>query len=158
MTGQQLAKAAYDGDAAKVSTLLSTPGAQSFINYQDAHGSTPLHAAAENGHATVTEKLIAARCNVDLQNKAGATPLHLAAEDGHAAVMRQLLKARFNVDLRAEDGTIPLHLAAAKGHATVTTQLISARSNVNLQTKDLVATPLHWVAGRGHEAKQLLGA
>ena len=39
MTGQQLWGAVRDGDAAKVSTLLSTQGAQSFINYQDAHES-----------------------------------------------------------------------------------------------------------------------
>jgi hypothetical protein len=65
MTGQQLGKAAHDGDAAKVSTLLPTQGALSFINYQDAHGSTPLHLAAQHGHAAVTEKLLEARCNVD---------------------------------------------------------------------------------------------
>jgi hypothetical protein len=40
MTGQQLCQAAHDGNAAKVSTLLSTKGAQSFINYQDAGGYT----------------------------------------------------------------------------------------------------------------------
>jgi hypothetical protein len=40
MTGQQLLEAACDGDAAKVGTLLSTQGAQSFINYQDANGAT----------------------------------------------------------------------------------------------------------------------
>ena len=40
MTGEQLWEAARDGDAAKVRTLLSTQGAQSFINYQGAHGST----------------------------------------------------------------------------------------------------------------------
>ena len=49
MTGQQLFEAARDGDAAKFSTLLSTPGAQSFINYQDAHGNTPLHFATASG-------------------------------------------------------------------------------------------------------------
>jgi hypothetical protein len=32
MTGQQLCEAARDGDEAKVSTLLSTQGAQPFIN------------------------------------------------------------------------------------------------------------------------------
>jgi hypothetical protein len=42
MTGQQLLGAVRDGDAAKVSTLLSTQGAQSFINYQDERGFTPL--------------------------------------------------------------------------------------------------------------------
>ncbi len=42
MTGKQVCAAVRDGDAAKVSTLLSTQGAQSFINYQDEHGATPL--------------------------------------------------------------------------------------------------------------------
>jgi hypothetical protein len=40
MTGQQLWEAARVGDAAKVSTLLSTQGAQSFMNYQGADGYT----------------------------------------------------------------------------------------------------------------------
>jgi ankyrin repeat protein len=85
MTGQQLWNAAGDGDAAKVSALLSTQGAQSFINYQDAHGATPLHIATQEGHAVVTEQLIAARCNVDLQAADLSTPLHLAAANGHGS-------------------------------------------------------------------------
>ncbi len=40
MTGQQLWEAARDGNAAKVREQLSTQGAQSFINYQDARGAT----------------------------------------------------------------------------------------------------------------------
>ena len=55
MTGQQLWEAARDGDAAKVkvkvSKLLSTQGAQSFINYQDADGHTPRRKArAQRAH------------------------------------------------------------------------------------------------------------
>ena len=49
MTGTQLWDAARDGDAAKVSTLLSTQGAQSFINYQDEDGVTPLFYSTYNG-------------------------------------------------------------------------------------------------------------
>jgi len=79
MRGQQLCEAALVGDAAKVGTLLSTQGAQSFINYQDAHGCTPLHDATENGHSSVTEMLIEARCNVDYEDKDGWTPLFVAA-------------------------------------------------------------------------------
>jgi hypothetical protein len=37
-TGKQLWEATRDGDAATISTLLSTQGAQTFINYQDEHG------------------------------------------------------------------------------------------------------------------------
>ena len=40
LTGQQLYDAALIGDEAKVSTLLSTHDAESFINYQDADGAT----------------------------------------------------------------------------------------------------------------------
>jgi hypothetical protein len=48
MTGKQLWDAALDGDTAKVGTLLSTQGAQSFINYQDKHGTTLLFSAARS--------------------------------------------------------------------------------------------------------------
>jgi ankyrin repeat protein len=78
MTGQKLFEAARDGDAAQVSTLLSKQGAQTFINYQDVIGNTPLHFATANGHLSVTNQLIAARCNVDHQTEIGNTPLHFA--------------------------------------------------------------------------------
>ena len=61
MTGQQLWEAARDGNAAKVRELLSTQGAQSFINYQDEQGATPLHMAVYAGHAAVKKQLLAAR-------------------------------------------------------------------------------------------------
>ena len=94
MTGQQLCEAALIGDAAKVGSLLSTQGAQSFINYQGAHGGTPLHLAADKGHAAVTKQLIEARCNVDLQaNNDGATALQFAERQGHTAPFRCLSRA-----------------------------------------------------------------
>ncbi len=85
MPGQQLCQAAYDGDAAKVSRLLSAQGEQSFINYQDARGSTPLTFAAQNGHAAVAKQLISARCN-DLQMENWSTALQLAWFQGHAGI------------------------------------------------------------------------
>ena len=96
MTGQQLCDAACDGDAAKVSMLLSGQGAQSFINYQGAQGNTPLLAAAYEGHASVTKQLIEARCNIDHQDDDGNTPLHLATYGGHVSVTEQLIEARCN--------------------------------------------------------------
>ena len=91
MQGMNLVQAAHDGDTVAVRTLLSSAGAQSFINYMEETSgafmwATPLSCAARNGHAAVTEQLIAARCNVDLEDKAGARPLSIAAHDGHALV------------------------------------------------------------------------
>jgi hypothetical protein len=120
MTGQQLCEAAHDGDSAKVSTLLSTQDAQSFIDYQDALGYTPLHFAAQNEHEAVTKQLLAARCNVDLQTHLGSSPLHEAAGNGHVAVSKQLIAARCNVDLQSTCGFTPLHIAAHGGLAAVT--------------------------------------
>ena len=61
MTGQQLCEAARAGDAAKVSTLLSTQAAQSFINYQDADGATPLFFAASKGHEAAVTSIFRTR-------------------------------------------------------------------------------------------------
>ena len=89
--GPQLWGAALDGDAAKVRTLLSTQGAQSFINYQEEHGCTPLHIAAIKGHEAVMEKLLAVRCNVNLQDQNGCTPLHSPVHERHETVTKNLL-------------------------------------------------------------------
>ena len=149
MTGQQLCKAAYDGDAAKVGTLLSTQGAQSFINYQEENGGTPLHIAATNGHESVTKQLIVAQCSVDLQTEDGDTPLLRAASNGHAAVTKQLIAACSKVDLQAKDGCTALHLAASQMHTAVSKQLLAARCNVDI--KNIVgATALQFAETMGH--------
>jgi hypothetical protein len=134
MTGKQLWDAARDGDSAKVSTLLSTQGAQSYINYQDAKGASALHIAAEKGHASVTEQLIAARCNIGLQEKSGYHAAHLAAAKRHAAVTEQLIAARCDVNLQNNiTGNTLLHITAITGDEAVTKQLLAVRCNVDLQ-------------------------
>ena len=100
MTGKKLFDASSRGDKVTVRTLLSTPRAQSFINYQNEVGCTPLYIAALKGHAPVTEQLIEARCNVDLQQKNGCTALFVAAHQGHAAILEQLIKVDCKVDLK----------------------------------------------------------
>jgi ankyrin repeat protein len=139
----KLRLAAREGDTATARTLLSTRGAQSLINYKDASGATPLFFAAENGHDSVTEQLIAARCGVDLQKNTGSTPLYIAAEKGHACVTEQLIAARCNVDLRTNYGATPLLIAAENGHASVTKQLIAACCKIDLQDET-------WLARRQH--------
>ncbi len=45
MVGQELSETARDGDTVKVTTLMSTDGGKSFINYQNGMGLTPFHCA-----------------------------------------------------------------------------------------------------------------
>jgi ankyrin repeat protein len=52
-------------------------GAQSFINYQDKHGTTLFFCAAQSGHASVTKQLIEPRCNIDLKDNVGFTQYYI---------------------------------------------------------------------------------
>ena len=132
---------AHDGDTAKVSTLLSTQGAQSFINYQGTNGTTPIHCVSQKGHVSVTEQLIEPHYNIDLQAKERVTPLICAVHNGHKTVTEQLMTARCNVDLLGKYGFTPLHMTTQKGNETVTEQLIKACCNIDLHHNDGATAP-----------------
>jgi cytohesin len=145
------------GDTVTVRNMLSTAGAQTWIDYQSDLGYTPLYITALLNQPSITEQ--AARCNVDLQVQDGESALNIAAKNGHAGVTNQLIAARCNVHVQMEGGFTPLHRAAAKGHETVIKQLIAARCNVDVQAKDGY-TPMHFAAAKGHESvtEQLIAA
>jgi hypothetical protein len=113
-------------------------------------GCLPLHCAAQNGHATVTEQLIAARCNVNHQQKNGGTPVYFAAGNGYETVTEQLIAARCNVDLQEDKyGNTALHIASLNGYDAVTKLLIASRCNVDLQANK-GATALQVAERHGH--------
>jgi ankyrin repeat protein len=108
--------------------LLIAAGAD--VNVACDDGSTPLHAAAENGHAGVVSALIAT-AGVDLNaaltgdDSAGVTPLYLAARGNRLDVVKLLIAAGADVNMTCvDDGCTPLHKAAAIGHAGVVSALI----------------------------------
>jgi len=135
--GLELFQAVGRRDAGKIQTLLSASTVQSYINYTDEKGRTPLFRAAAQGDTLIVAQLIAAHSNVDLAKTTdGTTPLFIAAQNGHASVARQLIEARCNVDLALKtNGATPLHVAASKGHARVIKQLIAGRCKVDIQDK-----------------------
>jgi ankyrin repeat protein len=56
------------------------------------HGWTPLHTAADKGHAEVVKLLLKKGADTAVSNIDGATPLYRAACGGHIEVLRLLLK------------------------------------------------------------------
>ena len=86
----ELRQAAQDGNSAKLTALLATPGIS--VSTPDRDGYTALILAAEEGFDNCVQLLLAAHgANINAQNKDGDTALMAAAENGHIACVRLLL-------------------------------------------------------------------
>ena len=66
-------------------------GAHADVNYANAAGWSPLHAAVERGTVEMASALIAANTNIDCVTADGQSPLHLAAKRGHARMVKLLI-------------------------------------------------------------------
>jgi len=110
---------------------------------------TPLHVAAEQGHAALVSLLCAAGAPLDAPNAAGATPLHAAVIRGHAAAAQALLAAGASVAALDAEGRSALHSAAALGDLRLVETLIDAGAPLN-EPDCSGWTPLHSAAGQGH--------
>jgi ankyrin repeat protein len=70
----------------------------------DEDGRTPLHWAADLGHAAAVRALLAAGADPDVQDAEGMTPLHCAAVCEHRVVCELLLAAGADAHLQDADG------------------------------------------------------
>ena len=134
--------------------------------------STPLIAAAMEGHTEVVAALLKAGANPNTPSTgflgmlASQTPLFAAAENGHTEVVAELLKAGanpstpFTLGLGMLVSGTPLYAAANKGHTEVVAALLKAGANPNTPfTFGLIlsSTPLSAAADNGRtEVKALL--
>lgn len=103
------------------------------MNVPTVTGASPLHIAAEAGHARVVECLLANDAFLTSTTSNNLTPILAAAAAGRAECLHQLLehhkkKGTAIVDVLSHINTIgqtPLHLAAAAGHYAATEVLLA---------------------------------
>ncbi len=76
----------------------------------DQEGPSPLHAAAQKGHAAAIAALLAdSRTDPNARDKHGITPLHWAAGGGRPEAIAALLAGGADPNARAKNGWTPLH-------------------------------------------------
>ncbi|XP_075262447.1 uncharacterized protein LOC142354058 isoform X2 [Convolutriloba macropyga] len=110
----------------------------SWLNYANKVGRSPLHIAAQSNHLDVLKTLITP--GFDWTSSAldslGCTPLHLAAIHGHLDVIKFLLKENCPVNYQNQFGNTALHECCYRGHAKVAKYLIQKKGDKSIQNQD----------------------
>eukprot|EP00798_Chlamydomonas_sp_ICE-L_P000032 gene32-biopygen7735 len=105
------------------------------VDVQTKDRRTPLHVAAQEGHAACVEALLVGGANVDAQDHKLEAPLHLAAHRGHLACVKALLDSGAIVDAMDEMGQTPLLLAIDQGHTGCVMALVDSGAMVEAEDK-----------------------
>jgi hypothetical protein len=119
-------------------------------NARDAHGKTPLHKAASEGHVHVARLLLEHGANPNAQGKSGETPLRIAAYNGHVEVVKLLLEYKADPNAKDKDGDAPLHAAARRGHVEIVKLLLEYGADPKVKDKD-GNTPLDLARKEGYD-------
>ena len=115
--GEELIRAATQGDLALVTTLLAQ-GAD--VNAKGgADGITALFMASLEGHSEVVTALLAQGADVDARTAGGGTALMEASGRGYSEVVTALLAQGADVNARGNDGATALTWASQQGHSEV---------------------------------------
>ena len=114
-------------------------------------GASPLHTAAQTGHATVVVKLLKAKADIEYRDpETGATALGLAVQNKanrgnelvKLAMVDVLVRNKADVDAVNSSGQTTLITAAINGYPTICKRLIQADANVHLRENESQATVL----------------
>lgn len=138
----RLRHASQEGRLLEVTALIDQ-GAN--VHTCDVLGRSPLHLAAEKGHADVVRMLLICDADAGMQSGTHMTPAHFAAGSGHLAVLSLLLQHGVDLEARNRAGMTPLHLAAWHNHTSALLALLGRGAAIEARDRDR-KTPLHLAA------------
>lgn len=126
-----IVRAARAGDLRALKDAVRAHGT---VNFSSKEGVTPLHWAAEQGHAECCRYLVRRGARLGVQTGLwGFTPLMLAVRGGHLATARYLVKHSLleggtrALDTPSKTGDAALHLAVAADHYSCAEHLLDLR-------------------------------
>nr|XP_014342061.1 PREDICTED: transient receptor potential cation channel subfamily A member 1 [Latimeria chalumnae] len=129
--------------------LLQNMSDTRLLNEGDEKGMTPLHMAAENGHAKVVQLLLK-KGALTLCDFKEYTSLHYAALGGYTQTMQVLLDTHLKLmDETEEEGNTALHLAAREGHTSAVCLLLAKGAKITLNKSN--ASFLHEAVHHGRK-------
>ncbi len=103
---------------------------------------TPLHVAAQSGHARLIAGLVAAGVDANATNSFGDTALHTAVRSLATEVVSQLLQSpAVDPNAMGDVGQTPMHVAASSGSVDILQQMLQNR-RVDRTSTDFAETPL----------------
>ena len=168
-----LATASDNGDIETVEKLLNHKADIELPTINNK--TTPLMAAAVNGHTKVVNRLIKAGADFERKNIDGHNPLWLAANKSHTKtvkallnidtdhnqvffdasskgkfeLVRTLIKSGIDVSARTKKGSTAMHLAARYGHLDIVKLLQKNGADIHALSTNKNDTPLMRAAGWG---------
>ncbi|MEZ6137173.1 MAG: ankyrin repeat domain-containing protein [Pirellulaceae bacterium] len=152
----ELADAIEQGHADQALTLLEQ-GVN--VNAAQVDGMTALHWSVWREDVALTERLLAAKAQVNQPNRYGITPLAIACTSGNARLVAQLLEAGADAKAKLRSGETPLMIAGRTGRSEPVKLLIDAGADVDAMDGS-GQTAIMWAAAEGHAAvvQQLIQA
>lgn len=96
---------------------------------------TPMHLAAENGHANIIELLADKfKASIYERTKDGSTLMHIASLNGHADCAMMLFKKGVYLHMPNKGGARSIHTAARYGHVGIINTLLQRGEKVDVTT------------------------